>query len=168
MTPFASAQHHRAETLRNLHHAPALLELVNVWDVGSAHVVARTPGCSAIATASAAIAASHGYEDGENVPFDLHLDVLQRICSAVELPVTADLERGYGDVRATIEAAIDAGAVGANLEDDMCPVDEMSGRISEAVDAGRRRGVPLVVNARTDVYLNLDPWTGWLRGLRFG
>jgi 2-methylisocitrate lyase-like PEP mutase family enzyme len=143
----------RARVLRRLHQEAALLELVNVWDVASAREVARLPGCTAIATASAAIAASHGYEDGEKIPFDLHVHMLGRICAAVDLPVTVDLERGYGDVPATVGAAIDVGAVGVNLEDDMCPIDEMSERIRDAVRAGRTRNVPIVVNARTDVYL---------------
>lgn len=147
-------QHERAEHLRALHHAPALLELVNVWDVTSARAVAGTPGCAALATASAAIADSHGYEDGEQIPWELHEAVLRRICSAVELPVTADLERGYGDVGGTVAAALIAGVVGVNLEDDCCPVAEMSDRISQAIEAGRSHGVPLVVNARTDVYLS--------------
>lgn len=152
-TPAASRAA-QAQTLRDLHRAPELLNLVNVWDVASAVVVAGTPGCAAIATASAAIAASHGYEDGENLPLELHLQVLRRIAAAVELPVTADLERGYGQVRATVKAAIAAGVVGANLEDDLCPTAEMALRVREAVAAGEELGVPLVVNARTDVYLN--------------
>jgi 2-methylisocitrate lyase-like PEP mutase family enzyme len=129
------------------------LELVNVWDVASARTVASTPRCEAIATASAAIAAAHGYDDGEHIPLDLHLAVLQRICAAVDLPVTADLERGYGDVSATIQAALHAGVVGANLEDAMCPAEEMCQRVAAAVEAGAAQQVALVLNARTDVYL---------------
>lgn len=158
MTPTSSEQHERAQTLRRLHRNPALLHLVNVWDVASARVVAGLPGTAAIATASAAVAASNGYEDGEHIPMDLHLGVLERICRAVDLPVTADLERGYGDVRATIESAVTAGVVGANLEDDMCPTGEMSTRIRHAVEAGQARQVPIVLNARTDVYLNHPDW----------
>ena len=154
MSVLNNTMYRRAETLRQLHRDPGVLQLVNVWDVASARVVAETPGCAAIATASAAIAASHGYEDGENIPLDLHLGALRRICSAVDLPVTADLERGYGDVRATVESAIEAGVVGVNLEDDLCPITEMQARIRDACTAGRMRGVPIVLNARTDVFLN--------------
>ncbi|MDN5766351.1 MAG: isocitrate lyase/phosphoenolpyruvate mutase family protein [Humibacillus sp.] len=143
----------QAEHLRRLHHDDAILVLVNVWDAASARVVAATPGCSAIATASAAIAATHGYEDGENIPVDLMIDCLRRVCQAVELPVTADLERGYTDVGATTSAALDAGAVGINLEDDLCATETMEERIREAVDTGQAHGIPLVVNARTDVFL---------------
>lgn len=158
MTVLARTQKERAVALRRLHHGPALLNLINVWDVASARTIARTPGCAAIATASAAIAASHGYDDGENIPLELHLNVLRGICLAVELPVTADLERGYGDVRTTVEAAIDAGIAGANLEDDMCPADQMRERIRDAVQAARAHRVPIVLNARTDVYLNRADW----------
>lgn len=141
-----------ARRLRELHTAPVLLELVNVWDVASARVVADT-GAPALATASAAISACHGFDDGEGMPLALHLAAVGRICAAVDLPVTADLERGYGDVATTVSGALDAGAVGCNLEDDLCPVDEMAARVAAAVETGRQRGVPLVVNARTDVWL---------------
>ncbi len=120
--------------------------------MASARTVAATPHCTAIATASAAIAATHGYDDGEHIPLDLHLAVLQQICAAVE-PVTADLERGYGDVAETIRAAVDLGVVGANLEDAMCPATEMCQHVAAAVAAGEARNVPIVLNARTDVYL---------------
>ncbi|MGZ4687500.1 isocitrate lyase/PEP mutase family protein [Oryzihumus sp.] len=158
MTIPATDQHRRAQQLRDLHRGPTLLHLVNVWDVASALAVARVPGTMAIATASAAIAASHGYEDGENIPLDLHLAVLRRICSQVDLPVTADLEGGYGDVSSTVGAAIEAGVAGVNLEDDMCPLEAMQTRISDAVGAGRSRQVPIVINARTDVYLKHTDW----------
>lgn len=148
-----TAQATRAETLRQLHLDPTLLELVNVWDVGSARTIADRPGTTALATASAAVADSHGFADGEHIPWSLHREVLARICAAVELPVTADLERGYGDVTATVTDALEAGVVGANLEDDLCPADEMADRVREARAAGDRLGVELVINARTDVYL---------------
>lgn len=147
-------QAERAERLRALHHSKQLLELVNVWDVASALEVASWPETTALATASAAIAASHGYEDGENIPRDLHLATIGRICAATSLPVTADLERGYDDVAATVRAGLDCGVVGANLEDDLCPVDLMTERVRAAVATGAAAGVPLVVNARTDVYLH--------------
>ena len=158
VTVRANTQAERAVALRALHDDKALLNLVNVWDVGSARTIVGTRGCQAIATASAAIAASHGYADGENIPLELHLTVLRSICAAVDLPVTADLERGYGDVRATVSAAIEAGVVGANLEDDMCPIGEMQQRIRDAIDAGQELHVPLVINARTDVFLTHPDW----------
>lgn len=158
MTTLAAGQRAKAEKLRALHRDSALLNLVNVWDVASARTIAASSECAAIATASAAIAASHGYPDGEHIPWELHVGMLRRICSAVDLPVTADLERGYGNVRATVESAIDAGVVGANLEDDLCPTAEMQSRIDDAVAAGGSSGVPIVLNARTDVYLINPDW----------
>lgn len=150
----------KANDFRALHRRAQLLQLINVWDVASAHAVAGRPDTHAIATASASIAAAHGYEDGENIPLDLHLAAIERICAAVPLPVTADLERGYGDAFATVTAAIGVGAVGVNLEDDLGPAPEFAAAVAEAVRAGARTGIPLVVNARTDIYLSastVDP-----------
>ena len=103
--PPEPAQRDKAELFRRLNTQPQLLELSNVWDVTSARAVAGRPGTTAIATASAAIAASHGYEDGEHIPWALHLACLQRICAAVTLPVTVDIERGYGCLLYTSDAA---------------------------------------------------------------
>ncbi|XVX19046.1 isocitrate lyase/PEP mutase family protein [Actinomycetota bacterium] len=156
MTFFHDMGVEKAQALRDLHHAPELLELVSVWDVASARAVADRPDTTALATASAAIAASHGYDDGEQIPLSLHLAAIERIARSTDLPVTADLERGYGDVSATVGSAIHAGAVGANIEDAMCSRKEMVERVRDAVAAGGARRVPLVLNARTDVYLR-DP-----------
>ena len=143
----------KAETLRRLHHDTDLLVLVNAWDVASAQVVAGLPGCRAVATASHAVAAAHGYADGEQIPPDLMVAAVQRIADAVDLPVTADLEAGYGDVEATVRRAIGAGAVGGNIEDEMRPLDESAAAMAAAVRAGEDEGVPFVLNARTDAYL---------------
>jgi len=155
-----SAQREKAETLRALHRAPELLVLVNVWDVVSARTVAGQPGCGALATASWAVAAAHGYPDGEAIPLELVLATLSRIAGASDLPVTVDLERGYGDVAATVRAAVEHGAVGSNLEDStgdraapLRPRADAVQQVAAAVGAGGDAGVPLVVNARTDVYL---------------
>ena len=91
----------RARTLLDLHRAPRILALANVWDVVSARVVASTPGVTALATASHSIAATFGYEDGENIPLELHLDMVRRIAEAVDLPVSMDFEAGYGDPGST-------------------------------------------------------------------
>ena len=155
---FTQTQRSKAELLRRLHHDDAILVLINVWDAASARVVAATPGCVAVATASAAIAAAHGYDDGENIPVDLMIDCLRRISRAVDVPVTADLERGYAEVGATTSAALEAGAVGINLEDDLCATETMEQRIRAAVETGRAHGIPLVVNARTDAYLLRPDW----------
>src|SRR4029450_4650648 len=87
----------RARTLLDLHTAPEILVLANVWDVASAQVVAATDGVRALATASHSIAATFGYQDGENIPLNLHLDMVGLIVAAVDLPVTMDFEAGYAD-----------------------------------------------------------------------
>ena len=86
----------KAADLLRLHTDPELLVVVNVWDVISATVVADVPGTKALATASHSIAATLGYADGENIPLDLMIDMIGRIAAAVDLPVSADLEAGYG------------------------------------------------------------------------
>jgi 2-methylisocitrate lyase-like PEP mutase family enzyme len=143
----------KAATFLQLHTNPELLVLVNVWDVVSAKVVADSPGCRALATASHSIAASHGYPDGEQIPLDLMIDAIGRIAAAVDLPVSADLESGYGDVAHTVRRAIGVGAVGANLEDGMRPLGESVDAVSAAVRAGEAEGVRFVLNARTDAFL---------------
>ena len=145
----------RARTLLDLHTAPEILVLVNVWDVVSARVVAAVPGVQALATASHSIAATFGYEDGENIPLDLHLDMVGRIAAAVDLPVSMDMEGGYGDAGETARRAIAAGAVGGNLEDAMRPLDEAVAAVEAVRRAGRDAGVEFVLNARTDAMLRL-------------
>jgi len=143
----------KAAAFLKLHTDPELLVLVNVWDAVSAKVVADSPGCRALATASHSIAASHGYPDGEKIPLDLMIDAIGRIVAAVDLPVSADLESGYGNVADTVRRAIGVGAVGANLEDAMRPLDESVTAVSAAVKAGEAEGIPFVLNARTDAFL---------------
>ncbi|MGY1740040.1 MULTISPECIES: isocitrate lyase/PEP mutase family protein [unclassified Blastococcus] len=143
----------RARTLLELHTAPEILVLANVWDVVSARVVAATAGVRALATASHSIAATFGYEDGENIPLALHLDMLELITSAVDLPVSMDMEAGYGDPGETARRAIAAGAVGGNLEDQMRPLDEAVAAVEAVLRAGRDAGIDFVLNARTDAFL---------------
>jgi 2-methylisocitrate lyase-like PEP mutase family enzyme len=140
----------RARTLMELHTAPEILVLANVWDVASASVVAGTDGVRALATASHSIAATFGYEDGENIPLDLHLDMVGRIVAAVDLPVTMDFEAGYGDAGETARRAIEKGVVGGNLEDQMKPLDEAVAAVEAVLAAGRDAGIDFVLNARTD------------------
>jgi len=144
----------RASALRALHTDPALLRLVNVWDVASARVVAQTEGTQALATASHAIAAMYGYPDGEHIPVDLMLEAVGRVVDAVDLPVTADLEGGYGDAGETCRRAIGVGVVGANIEDQLKPLPEAVASIAAVVRAAAAEGVPdFVLNARTDAVL---------------
>jgi 2-methylisocitrate lyase-like PEP mutase family enzyme len=143
----------RARELLRLHRDPTLLTVVNVWDVISARVVADVEGTTALATASHSIAATFGYEDGENIPLDLVIEHLGRIVAATDLPVTADLEGGYGDAAETVRRAIGAGAVGANIEDQLKPVPEAARQVEQIMAAAEAEGVPdFVLNARTDAY----------------
>ena len=145
----------RARLLSDLHAAPAILTLANVWDVASARVVAGTDGAHALATASHAIAATFGYEDGEHIPLDLHLDMVGRITAAVDLPVTMDFEAGYGDPGETARRALAAGAVGGNLEDQRKPLDQAVAAVEAVLRAGRDAGIDFVLNARTDELLGV-------------
>lgn len=154
----------RAERLRELHVPGDPLLLVNAWDAASARTVAALPGCEAVATASWAIAAAHGVPDGEALDRDAMIAAVGRIAASVDVPVTADLERGYGDeprdVAETIAMAIEAGAVGANLEDGTGDADRPlaatathARRVQVARGRAEAEGVPFVINARTDVFL---------------
>ncbi|MFD9701699.1 isocitrate lyase/phosphoenolpyruvate mutase family protein [Lentzea sp. NPDC059081] len=144
----------KAARLQALHAAPELLLVVNVWDAITAKVVAETPGTRALATPSHGIAASRGYPDGEKIPRDeMIAEVALIVRVAGDLPVTADLEGGYGDPGGTIARAIDAGAAGANLEDQMKPLDESVRAVEAAVAAAQAAGVDFVLNARTDAFV---------------
>lgn len=138
----------RAERLRRLHRAPPILVLANAWDVASARLVERR-GFAAVATTSAGVAWTLGYADGERIPREEMLDLVGRIARAVDVPVTADLEAGYGDAGSTAAAAWEAGVVGLNLEDRLEPVEAHV----ERVRAAREAAPAIVVNARTDVFL---------------
>jgi 2-methylisocitrate lyase-like PEP mutase family enzyme len=123
--------------------------------VASAKALAAVKGCRALATSSAAVARSLGFEDGERAPVADMVEAARRIAAAVDLPVTADLERGYGDPVGTARAAWEAGVVGLNFEDST-----RGGlvELEEQVDAIRaiRAAVPdLVLNARVDVFLGI-------------
>jgi 2-methylisocitrate lyase-like PEP mutase family enzyme len=144
-----------ADHLRALHEAPELLVLVNVWDAAGARTVAALEACPALATASWAIAAAHGVADGA-LDRELMLAAVGRICAAVDVPVSADLEAGYGDAGETVARAIEAGAAGCNLEDACGPAEQHAERVGAARAAGDRAGVPIVINARTDVFLRPD------------
>lgn len=138
----------KARLLRSLHDGARLLVLPNAWDAASACVFAAC-GFPAVATGSAAVAEAHGYPDGERIPPELMLAAVERIARAVDVPVTADLEAGYGDPVATARAAWAAGAVGMNFEDGLRPAEEHAADV-RAVKAA----VPeLVLNARTDVFI---------------
>src|SRR5918998_6603634 len=149
----------RARALLDLHTAPEILVLANVWDVATAQVVAATEGVRALATASHSIAATFGYQDGENIPLDLHLSMVGRIVRAVELPVTMDMEAGYGEPGETARRAIGLGVVGGNLEDQMKPLDEAVAAVEAVLAAGRDSGIEFVLNARTDAFIRAERGT---------
>ena len=144
----------RATDLLQLHRDPTLLTVVNVWDAISAAAVAGVAGTRALATASHSIAATLGYPDGEQIPVEEMLDMCRRIVDAVDLPVSADLEGGYGDAPGTIRRAIGIGVVGANIEDQMKPLAEAAAQVEAVMAAAADEGVPdFVLNARTDAFV---------------
>ena len=158
-----TAQARKAEELRKLHGGPKVLVLPNAWDVASARVLEEL-GFPAIATTSAGVAFALGYPDGQRVSREEMLDVVARVARAVRVPVTADMEAGYGstpkDMAETAKAIVAAGAVGLNLED--VTDDTESSQVDMALQVEKIRaireasatlGVSLVINARTDVYL---------------
>lgn len=149
----------KADRFRALHVRGTPLVLFNIWDAGSVAAVVAS-GAKAIGTSSWSVAAVHGFADGERMPLPLALANLRRIVCATDLPVTVDLESGYGDtataVGETIRLAIEAGAVGCNIEDS-CPADgrlremaDQSDRIRAARLAAETKGIRFFINARTD------------------
>ncbi len=153
----------RATRLLELHHKPELLVLPNVWDPLGARML-ESLGYPAVATASAAIAYSLGYRDGEAMPYEKMLGAIRCVANAVDVPVTADIERGYSDapdgVADNVARVIDAGAVGVNIEDSLAEggrlreVDAQCERIAAARRAAGAARVPLVINARVDVFIS--------------
>ncbi len=139
----------KAQTLSRLYDAPEILRVVNVWDVVSAKVIADLPETAALATAGHSIASTFGYPDGQ-IPRELMIDMVGRIAAAVDLPVSADLDDGYGDAGETTRFAIGVGIVGANVEDRLKPLAESVAVVEAIVRAGEAEGVPFVLNARTD------------------
>ena len=154
-------QKSKAEQFRALHTPGKPFVLFNIWDPGSAQAV-TAGGAKAVATGSWSVANANGFADGEHIPLGFAIDNLRRIVDATCLPVSIDLESGYGDtpqrVGQTISKAIDAGAIGCNLEDSF----PANGKLRETVDQCDRirfaRQISdaakfhLFINARTDVF----------------
>ena len=156
-------QAEKAEKFRKLHHGPQMLLLPNAWDVASARILEEC-GHPAIATSSAAVAYSLGYADGQRISRGEMLEVAGHIARATDIPVTADLEAGYGttakDMADTVKAAIAAGIIGMNLEDvtgddasSLVDLPLQLEKIRAIREAASSAGVPFVLNARTDIYL---------------
>jgi len=155
-------QRERADIFRGLHRGPDILVVGSAWDAGSA-VVFEREGFAAIATSSAGVAFSLGYPDGEIVPRDEMLAAVARIVRAVRIPVSADIETGYGrtpqEVSDTCRRVLEAGAIGVNLEDTtddeaqpLVEAEQQAEKIRAVRAMADAFGVPLVINARTDVY----------------
>src|SRR5579863_2302507 len=153
----------KAELFRAMHSGPPLLLLPNAWDAITARIIVGA-GFPAIATTSGGVAWALGYADGEAAPWDEVVAATARIARVVAAPVPADIESGYGDtpgaVGRSIGDIIRAGAVGVNLEDGLKTgtppirsIEDAASRIRAAREAARAAGVPIVINARTDLYI---------------
>jgi 2-methylisocitrate lyase-like PEP mutase family enzyme len=152
----------QALSFRAMHHGPKILVLANVWDVASARILEEA-GFGAMATTSAGIAFTLGYPDGQKISREEMLARVARIARAVKVPVTADVEAGYGDrpedAADTARCVIEAGAVGMNLEDGtdrpglLVELSLQLEKIRAVREAALKSGVLVVLNARTDVYL---------------
>ncbi|MFI0847274.1 isocitrate lyase/phosphoenolpyruvate mutase family protein [Mesorhizobium sp. IMUNJ 23232] len=159
-------QTQHARTFQSLHVKGDPVVLYNAWDPGSAQAVAKA-GAKAIATGSWPVAAAFGFADGEKIPLDLALDNIRRIAAAVDLPVTMDLEGGYGvepaAVAATAVRALEAGAIGFNFEDQIVggsglhDIGVQVKRIAAIRQAIEAAGTPAFINARTDIFLKAKP-----------
>ena len=152
----------KAEKFKQLHHLDKPLVLPNIWDSLGA-LLLEDLGYPAIASASASVAFSRGYNDGEHIPFEELLVILERITSNVNLPVTADIESGYADnekrLAENIRQLLQTGVVGINFEDTekktgtLYSIDAQSKRIEVIKRVTKDTGMPLFINARTDVYV---------------
>jgi 2-methylisocitrate lyase-like PEP mutase family enzyme len=155
-------QINNANVFHGLHIRGQPVALYNAWDAGSAAAIAEA-GAKAIATSSAAVASAQGYDDGENLPLDLALQIVGRIVETVDVPVTVDFEGGYSDddreLASNISKLLDVGVVGINFEDrlvkgnGMYGIEQQMKRIAAIRKAAEKKGVPLFINARTDVFL---------------
>jgi 2-methylisocitrate lyase-like PEP mutase family enzyme len=161
-----TTQIERCLLLNKLHIKGDPLILFNIWDAGSAKAMQEI-GAKVIATGSWSVAASHGYDDGEKIPLDLVIANLNRIITSVSLPVTIDLEGGYGknlsEIQETVLKAIEAGAAGINFEDqiidgsELYSIEEQCTRIKAVRSAAEQLSIPIFINARTDIFLKNDP-----------
>lgn len=156
----------KANLFQSLHVKSDPVVLFNVWDPGTAGIV-QSAGAKAIATGSWPVAAAHGYADGEIIPLKMMLDNLSRIVAAVDLPVSSDIEGGYGtvpeDVAKTVEQVVKTGAVGFNFEDQIIggqglyDIAAQSARVAGAREGADRAGSNIFLNARTDLFLKAKP-----------
>lgn len=162
------SQAEKATRLAGLHQKGNPLVLYNIWDAGGAKALEES-GAQAVATGSWSMAAAHGYADGESLPLDFVLDIVTRICTSVEVPVTVDFEGAYAtdphDVAENVRKIMRTGAVGINFEDRIVkgkglhPLPAQVARIQALKATASEEGIPLFLNARTDLFLGTDPST---------
>ncbi len=158
----------KANAFRALHVKGDPVILFNVWDAGSAKTVAAQ-GAKALATGSAPVAMAFGFTDGEKIPLKLACENFERIISVTDLPVTMDLEGGYGvdevTIMASVTAGLKAGAVGFNFEDQIVggeglhTINVQEKRVAAVRKASDDFGIPAFINARTDIFLKAKPDT---------
>ena len=156
------SQTKKAKQFTALHVKGTPLILYNAWDAGSAKTIVDA-GATAIATSSWSVATAQGYEDGEDLPLPLAEQIVERIVAAVDVPVTVDFEGGYSDddrkLASNISKLLDLGIIGINFEDrvikgkGLYDIDRQAKRIAAIRHAAEHKGVPLFINARTDVFL---------------
>jgi 2-methylisocitrate lyase-like PEP mutase family enzyme len=152
----------KATRFADLHTKGAPLVLYNIWDAGSAAAVAKA-GAPAVATSSWSVAEAQGYRDGEDIPVEFLNQIVARIVDSVDVPVTADFEGGYTEddeqLADNVSRLLDIGVVGINFEDrvvkgsGLYPIDRQASRVAVIRQAADRKGVPLFINARTDLFL---------------
>lgn len=156
------SQADKASRFKAMHVPGDPVLLYNIWDAGGAKTLAAA-GAKAVATGSWSVAAAHGYDDGEAMPLDLTLRIVERIAQSVDLPLTVDFEGGYAEqpeaVAANVARVIAAGAIGINFEDQIVrgdglyTPDQQAERIRAVRHAADAAGVALFINARTDLFL---------------
>jgi len=161
-----TTQKEKAELFNSLHIKGSPVILFNVWDAGSARTIEQA-GAKAIATGSWSVAAAQGFDDGEKIPIDLVFANLERIVSSVSVPVTLDFESGYATnvaaLKENIRNLIAAGGIGLNFEDRIVggdglhSVEDQSTRIEAIRETAETAGLPLFINARSDVFLETYP-----------
>jgi 2-methylisocitrate lyase-like PEP mutase family enzyme len=152
----------KAEQFRAQHLADKLLVLPNIWDSLGAKLMKQV-GFPSVATASVATALANGYLDGERIPFSELLAIVYKISSSVDLPLSVDMERGFAgsiaDLKENIRLLIESGAIGINIEDShtdhqgLTKIEDQCRKIEAIRETAIQCGVPLVINARTDIFL---------------
>lgn len=155
-------QSDKARAFADLHQPGAPVLLYNIWDAGGARALEKA-GAKAVATGSWSVAAAHGYGDGQAMPLDFALKIVERIAASTDLPLSVDFEGAYAEEPAEVaenaRRLIQAGAIGVNFEDQIVggeglhPLDAQARRIEALRAAGEAEGIALFINARTDLFL---------------